>query len=141
MKDIDFLDQWLEGFRILNEKASMESELSVNLTLLGELDLLCCHYYNHGEPEFTQLFSVVESEDKITLINHQFVVWIIPEKSFLNSKTRIIIALNQEYPEFELSFTTSGVYNSSRIIMCVLDKLLNEIEETELVLKEYKEAI
>ena len=52
-----------------------EGILKVDLKLLMELNLL-----NFSKKEIShKIFHVVESEDKITLVNNNFVVWIVPE--------------------------------------------------------------
>ena len=50
-----------------------------------------------------------------------------------------LIALNhEEQPQLEIAFSTSGVYNSSRLVLRVLEKYLQEIQETEDTLKSLK---
>jgi hypothetical protein len=106
--------------------------ISVDLDLLHHLNLL--HYYNkeHNDPTLTRYFHVVDSGDKITLVNDEFVIWIVPDK--INNKpiTYTLIALNKnEAVQLELAFATSGIYNNSKLVLRILEKYLFEIQTTE----------
>lgn len=115
-----------------------EGLILVDIDLLQELDLLNFHQQNE-DPSFTRFFQVVESEDKITLMNDQFVVWIVPEKQEEEAFTYILIATNRgEELHLELCFRVSGVYNTSRLVLRLLEKYLYEIQETEEALKHLK---
>lgn len=106
--------------------------LSVDLQLLEHLQLL--HYFppSQREPELTRFFHLIESPEKITLVNDQFVVWITPRRQNNALFTYALIALNQDdYPQLELAFVASGVYNTSQLVLRVLEKLLLEIQENE----------
>jgi hypothetical protein len=88
---------------------------------------------------FSKLLNVghmIESADKITLVNNDFIVWIIPETRRQIPSTYTLIALNNEVrdPQLEVVFVASGVYNTSRLVLKVLEKFLMEIQETENVL-------
>ncbi len=118
-----------------------ESIINVNLTLLHELDLL--HYHSNGNTlnSLTRYFQVIETSEKITLLNQEFVVWIVPEKVNEKPLTYIFIALNQgDEPQLELTFITSGVYNTSRLLLRVLEKFLFDIQENEDYLNQIKKA-
>jgi hypothetical protein len=113
-----------------------ESIIDVNINLLKELRLLHYHSRDEYDPTLTRYFQVIETTEKITLINEEFVVWIVPEKVKTLSSTFIIIALNKpDNPQVELAFTTTGVYNTSRLVLRVLERLLFEIQENEECLK------
>lgn len=106
--------------------------ISVDLELLHKLNLL--HYYNkeYDDPTLTRYFHVVDSGDKITLVNDQFVVWIVPDKTDDTSVTYTLIALNKDDQiQLELAFVTSGIYNNSRLVLRLLEKYLFEIQTTE----------
>lgn len=106
--------------------------IQVDLNLLHQLDLL--HYYNKNldDPTLTRYFHVIDSEDKITLINEKFVVWIVPDKIGESPATYTLIALNKnENIQLELAFATTGVYNHSRLVLRLLEKFLFDIETTE----------
>jgi hypothetical protein len=109
----------------------------VNLDLLYQFDLL--HFQplsRDRDPSITRYFQIIESNEKITLINDQFVVWIVPDR--LNSLpvtyTLIAHSIDEGEPKLEAAFITSGVYNSSKLVLKILEKFLGEIQENELVL-------
>lgn len=108
-----------------------EGVLDVDLPLLQKLELLDYHNPARRDPRLTRYFHVVESDDKITLINDFFVVWIVPDKIGSSAITYTLIALNPSQPHLEMAYSTSGVYNSSKLVLRVLEKLLQEIQENE----------
>lgn len=112
--------------------------IQVDIELLQELNLLDFHSQK-TDPGFTRYFQVIESEEKITLINEQFIVWIVPEKYEDESYTYILIATNHsEEAHLELAFSVSGAFNTSRLVLRLLEKYLLEIQETEESLKSIK---
>lgn len=112
----------------------------VNLELLHHFDLL--HFQpirtKSQDPIITRYFHVVESSEKITLINNEFVIWIITDRAENRSVTYTLIALNPEEqePHLEVAFIASGIYNTSLLVLKVLEKFLLEIQETESLLTE-----
>ncbi len=82
--------------------------------------------------DLTQYFHVIESVEKVTLFNEQFIVWIIPKMEGEQPITHVLIALNHpEKPHLEMAFTTQGVYNTPRYVLKVLQHFLVEMLETE----------
>ena len=113
-----------------------EDIIIVDLQLLQEHHLLHYHDPAYNDPTLTRYFHVIESEEKITLINDDFVVWIVPDKIDDAPITYTLIAINRdETPELELCFITAGVYNNSKLVLRLLEKKLLEIEENEQLLK------
>lgn len=113
--------------------------LSVDLHLLEHLKLLHYHPPSQCEPELTRFFHLIESPEKITLVNEHFVIWIAPRKLQDTLTTFALIALNyHDRPKLELAFVASGVYNTSQLVLRVLEKLLIEIQENEDALKNLK---
>lgn len=109
-----------------------EDILHVDLKLLHQLNLLHYHDPNHNDPTLTRYFHVIESDEKITLVNDDFIVWIVPERQNDDPVTYTMIALNSEdEPSLQLCFVTSGVYNTSRLVLRLLEKFLFEIQENE----------
>lgn len=108
-----------------------EGIIDVDLDLLQKLGLLHYHDPKKRDPRLTRYFHVLESNDKITLINDVFVVWIIPDKMGQAPITYTLIAINPNQPHLELAYSTTGVYNSSRLVLRVLEKFLEEIQENE----------
>jgi len=106
----------------------------VDLGYLKQYDLLkeANHHLNNVELPITHYFHVIETSEKITLFNDQFVVWIVPQLIDGTSVTYTLIALiDRGHPQLEKLFCTAGVYNSSRIVLRLLEKILDEIQETE----------
>ena len=73
-----------------------EGVIDVDLALLHRLGILRHHTEEKYHFSLTRYFHVVESLDKITLINEQFVIWIVPEKVDDVPTTYTLICLN--YP-------------------------------------------
>jgi len=109
-----------------------EGIVNVNLKLLYDMELLDYQNDDNHDPKLTRYFHVLETDEKITLINDEFVVWIVPD--FVNEIpcTYTLIALNGEVqPKLELAFCTSGVYNTSKLVLRLLEKMLKDIQENE----------
>jgi len=109
-----------------------ENFLNVDLKLLHHLDLL--HFHKNRDQDFgvTRYFQVLETADKITMINEEFIVWIVPEIIDNKNATYIMIALNgRKEPALEFVILLSGVYNTPHLILNVLGKFLFEIQENE----------
>lgn len=118
-----------------------EGIIEVDLALLHKLGLLKYHSNDQGRFSLTRYFQVVESAEKITLLNDQFIIWIVPEKVDNTPMTYTLIALNlPEGPQLEMAFSTWGIYNSSRLVLRILEKYLYEIQETEDLLKALKKG-
>jgi hypothetical protein len=110
--------------------------ISVNLGLLNELGLLNNAYLEQVPPEnISHFFHVVETPDKITLFNDQFAIWIVPKSEEATPSTLTFIALlpNQQ-PHLELVFSTTGVYNSPKYILKVLQHFLTDVIDTETII-------
>lgn len=111
--------------------------LNIDIEILHKLGLL--NYHKSYDSTLTRYFHVIESQEKITLINEQFIVWIVPESEGGASKTFVLIALNKQgLPQMELAYVTTDVYNSSRLVLRLLEKFLFEIQENEDSLKPYR---
>lgn len=109
-----------------------EDIIEVNLELLWQLDLVQYLDESRQDESIARYFYVIESEEKITLVNEKFVVWIVPDISTSPPKTYTLVALNHpNCPKLELAFTTAGVYNTSKLVLRVLEKFLVDIEENE----------
>ena len=108
-----------------------EGIIDVDLDLLHKMGLLHYHDSVKRDARLTRYFHVLESTDKITLINDLFVVWIVPDKIGHAAVTYTLIALNPDQPHLELAYSTSGVYNSSKLVLRILEKYLEEIQENE----------
>ncbi len=107
--------------------------LNVDLNLLNECSLLEKVDEDIEDPDdITQYFHVIESMEKVTLFNEQFAIWIVPKMDLENPTTYVLIALiHKNTPNFELAFQTTGVYNTPRYVLKVLQHFLIDMLETE----------
>ncbi len=113
--------------------------MDVNLELLHRLDLLHYHSRDNLDSALTRYFHVVESDEKLTLANDDFVVWIVPEKIENTSLTYTLIALNKnDELQLEMAFSTTGIYNNSHLVLRLLERFLLEIQSTEELLAKLK---
>lgn len=118
-----------------------EGIIEVDLKLLQKHNLLNYHKKDKQDRALTRYFHVIETNEKITLVNDQFVVWIIPEKVNYVPITYTLIAINKENePHLEMAFSASGCYNSSRLVLRLLEVFLLEIQETEDLLLKFKKV-
>src|SRR4029078_4113648 len=88
------LEEAFSEFSTHLQKWVPEGVINVDLKLLQELDLL-----NHSEWEnsvsdsnLTQYFHIIETQDKVTLFNDQFAIWIVPQLVNDTSSTTTYIA-------------------------------------------------
>jgi hypothetical protein len=140
MDNLQVLDEYFDKFSKNINKWIPEGITAVDLPLLQKFDLLHFHNRTVNDPALTRYFHVVESSEKITLINDQFIVWIVPEKEKQTSVTYTLIALNQDHPHLELAFLNKGVFNSSRLVLRILEKFLLEIQENEELIEKFKKV-
>lgn len=107
--------------------------ISVNLGVLNDLGLLDNTHLEQTTPEnLSHFFHVVETPEKITLFNDQFAIWIVPKSEETAPSTLTFIALlNADKPHLEIVFSTSGVYNSPKYILKVLQHFLSDVIDTE----------
>lgn len=113
---------------------------SVDLHFLHEIGLLEALQEDQSDPDdLTQYFHVIESTEKVTLFNEQFVVWIIPKTDGEQPITLVLIALNHEdKPHLEVVFTTCGVYNTPRYVLRILQHFFFDMLETEATLTAFE---
>jgi len=118
------------------QKWAPEGFINVDLQLLQELGLLNASDLDLSGPEsLSQQFHVIETPEKVTLFNHLFAIWIIPQTTTELPSTLILIALIQNLkPHLEIVYTTSGVYNTPKYILKVLQHFLTEVLDTEAIL-------
>jgi hypothetical protein len=110
--------------------------IAVNLALLHELGLLNNSYFEQPTPDnVNQFFHVIETEDKVTLFNDQFAIWIVPKvEQGISSTLTFIALLSGNKPHLEIVFSTSGVYNTPKYILKVLQHFLSEVIDTEAII-------
>lgn len=114
--------------------------VSVDLNLLHELGLLeSIQDENDSQDDFSQYFHVVETPEKVTLFNEQFLIWIVPKMEEENPITYVMIALiSNNDVHLEVVFTTSGVYNTPKFVLKVLQHYLLDMLETEATLTAFE---
>lgn len=136
MDDLNKIEELYKGFSNNILSVIPEGITEVNLNVLHKLDLLDYHSAASYDPSLTRYFHVIETKEKITLVNEQFVVWIVPDREGDIAITYTIIALNKPSGlKPELVFTTKGVYNTSKLVLRILEKYLLEIQENEDLMK------
>ena len=116
--------------------------IPVNLSLLHEMGILKEDQKEPTEEDegLSHYFHVIETEEKVTLFNEQFVIWITPQILDEMPTTLTLIAiLHEEKPNLEAVFSSSGVYNSPKYILRVLQHFLKDTIDTENTLSSIKE--
>jgi hypothetical protein len=118
--------------------------IDVDLFLLKELGLLNQNENDEKilQSQFPFYFHVVETDDKVTLFNNQFVVWIVPQMLDGIPTTVTLISLidhNQNLNP-EMAFSTAGVYNTPKCVLKVLRYYLTEVIDTESVIDSFDSA-
>lgn len=141
MNDINQLDELYKKYiKDLNAWLP-EGLVEVDLKLMQEMDLLDYHRKEKKDQSLTRYFHVVESAEKITLVNDHFVIWIVPDKINDTPVTYTLIALNSpDSARLEMAFASRGVYNTSHLVLRVLEKFLQEIQDTEDLLFKLKKT-
>ena len=141
MDNLNLIEEHYKKFTSNILKYVPEGMLDVDLKMLEHFGLIHFQKVASAESGLTRYFHVIESQEKITLINEQFVIWIIPEKYEETSATYTLIALNQpESPKLEMAICHAGVYNTSRLVLRVLEKILFEIQENEELLLKFSKS-
>jgi hypothetical protein len=136
MHSIQTLEKYFRKYLRNFDSLSQENFINVDLKVLKDFGLLHFHETIKFDFGLTRYFQVVETPDKITLVNEEYIVWIVPENIDGKNVTYTIIALNGPHePELELVFALTGVYNTSHLVLCVLEKMLLEIQENEELIK------
>lgn len=116
------------------QKHAPDGVISVDLDMLHQLGLLKNDQFDQvtSHEDLMHYFHVLETPDKVTLFNDKFVVWILPKMVNDLSVTMTFIALLQNTkPHLELVFSTSGVYNTPKFILKILEHFLTEVTDTE----------
>lgn len=109
----------------------------VDLRLLNDLGLLKLQELENsmGEADLTLYFHIIETPEKVTLFNDQFAIWIVPQPNSETPTTLTLIALLAgQKPRLEIAYTTSGVYNTPKYILKILQHFITEVQDTEAVL-------
>ena len=111
--------------------------IHVDLKLLNDLGLLNNAELEHSvsDAHLNHYFHIIETPDKVTLFNEQFAIWIIPQVVEETPTTTTLISLLQtNKPHLEIVYMTSGVYNTPKYILKILQHFLSEVQDTEAVI-------
>lgn len=110
--------------------------MNVDLTLLNDIGLLAAAELDaSSSDDVTHYFHVIETNDKVTLFNEQFAIWIVPKLVECTATTLTYIALlNHDKLHLEIVFSTTGVYNTPKYILKVLRYFLHEVIDTEAII-------
>jgi hypothetical protein len=119
-------------------KHAPDGVIVVDLNMLQELGLLQHDKFEHStsHEDLMHYFHVLETADKVTLFNEQFAVWILPQLVKETPLTLTFISRLQanHKPHLELIFSTSGVYNTPKFILKILEHFLTEVIDTETII-------
>ena len=111
--------------------------IKVDMKLLSDLGLLNNAELEHAisDDHLNHYFHIIETPDKVTLFNDQFAIWIVPELvNELPTTTTLIALLQANTPHLEIVYTNSGVYNTPKYILKILQHFLAEVQDTEAVI-------
>ena len=130
------LEEAYKDFTENFQKWAPDGFINVNLQLLQDLGLLNKAALENSDSEsLSPQFHVIETSDKVTLFNKQFAIWIVPQVDTELPSTLILISLIQNLkPHLEIVYTTSGVYNTPKYILRVLQHFLTEVLDTEAII-------
>lgn len=129
------LEQCFTQFSHDLHKYAPDGIISVDLNFLHDLGLLDQGklYQLPSGDELMHHFHVIETDEKVTLFNEHFVVWIVPQliQQVPTTLTFIGRLVPNIEPHLELIFSTTGVYNTPKFILKVVEQLLMDVVDTE----------
>src|SRR3990167_3774317 len=134
MIDPKKLDKFYSTFIKDLNKSLVDEIIDVSEPLLKSLHLLDKTPADEKEiqSQFPFYLHVIETEEKVTLFNQQFVVWIIPKVIDDMPRTLTMIALQQNKSlKLELIFSTRGKFNTPKFVLRILRHYLIEVLDTE----------
>ncbi|MBP9841475.1 MAG: hypothetical protein KBC64_03510 [Simkaniaceae bacterium] len=109
--------------------------VDVNLELLNKVGILHIEEFEDEQKteQLPHYFHVIETSEKVTLFNHQFVIWIVPQLFENTSQTLVLIAIIGEgHPlHLEIVFSTEGVYNTPKFVLKLLRHFLSDVIDNE----------
>ncbi len=122
-------------------KWAPDGVVKIDLPILQSLNLLHCSELEmeDAEQELTQMFNIIESPDKITLYNNDFAIWIVPDLLENVPVTFALIGQQQEKElRLEVVLSIGGPYNTPRLVLKILQKLLQDIQDNDKALNKLK---
>jgi hypothetical protein len=134
------IEEAYKGFMTDLPNCVHDGIFSIDLHFLHETGLLeDLQNAQEDLDDLTQYFHVIESTEKVTLFNEQFIVWIIPKSDGEQPITLVLIALSHaDKPHLEVVFTTCGVYNTPRYVLRILQHFFLDMLETEATLTAFE---
>lgn len=133
----NILEKAFQEFSTNLSKWIPDGIINVDLKLLNDLGLLNNAELEHSvsDAHLNHYFHIIETPDKVTLFNEQFAIWIVPQVIDENPTTTTLISLLQgDKPHLEIVYLTSGVYNTPKYILKILQHFLAEVQDTEAVI-------
>ncbi len=115
--------------------------VKIDLSFLQNLNLLHCNELEmeDAEQELTQMFNIIESPDKISLYNDEFVIWIVPDLVENVPVTFALIAQqHDDNLQLEMVLSIEGPYNTPRLVLKILQKLLQDIQDNDKAINRLK---
>lgn len=138
MNDPALLENIYKGYVTELESWPTDATVVVDIQLLLDLNLIDMEGRPVEDVNFKRSFCFIESDDKITLINEKFVIWIVPRNIDEFAATFTLVARNSDNaPTLELLVITEGIFNTSQLVLKVLDRLLDQIDENEELLQAF----
>ena len=130
------LEEAYQNFNQNFKKWVPDGIIQIDLESLCEMGLLNREDFDEEEPDdVTQYFHVLETPDKITLLNEKFAIWIVPKMVENTATTHTYISqLQKDKLHLELVYETTGVYNNPKFILKVLQHFLIEVIDTDAII-------
>ncbi len=138
MDHIDWLDTSYSRMLEELEELSHEVLLEVDEEFLKRMGLSSQGEFMKGDQLLSRFFHVVQRSDKMILFNDDFAVWIVPSSESESATYVWIAQLRNLCNGFELGFVARDQYNSSKLVLRLLERVLREIEENEELIKCYE---
>ncbi|WP_201456559.1 hypothetical protein [Chlamydia sp. 17-3921] len=131
--NLDFLEEFYRQSILNKDMAFPEGYVDISEVLAHPFSESTSDSFDRQVNDFI----IAESEDKLTLFNADFAIWLVPELIQGEAVTRGYIALHQSGEVYapEMAFEASGPYNQSPLILEALQIYLKKIKDTEAMLK------
>lgn len=129
------LEKLYKKFRTNLSKYLPDGMIFVDSELLHEIGEPLEEDDKSTSEEFPHYFHIIETDEKVTLFNQQFAIWIVPQiVNDMPSTLTFIARISNQHPKLELMFCTTGAYNTPKYVLKVLRYFLSEVLDTEEVI-------
>jgi hypothetical protein len=133
--DESYLDEFFEKFSSNPAQYFPDGILDIDIKTLNEYNLLSEEKKSQRKIPIVHYLKIHDSQDRITLFNDHFAVWIVPEKD--SFYTTVYIAKFQDGDlKIEIAFRAEGLHNKSKTILRLVERFLTDIQETDSMLNE-----